>query len=188
MHSAPVSGLLDIGSFPSGVDETARAVAEAISTTSFRSEARPDVMRWKYRKLLSNLANAVEALCGPGARFGPLARAAEQEGAAVLAAAGIEVTDDDEYWKHHATLKMAPTPSGPWQGGSSWQSLARGTGSIEAEFLNGEIVLQGALLGVATPINALLQRLAVRAALEGTGPGQWDIGALSRLAGVDHGE
>ena len=34
----------------------------------------------------------------------------------------------------------------------------RGTGSIEAEFLNGEVVLLGALHGVATPVNALLQR------------------------------
>ena len=66
---------------------------------------------------------------------------------------------------------MAPTPSGEWQGGSSWQSLARGTGSIEAEFLNGEIVLLGALHGVPTPVNALLQRLAIRAAAEGAGAG-----------------
>jgi len=188
LHSAPVSGLLDIGLFPSGVDDTAQAIAQAVSTTTFRSQTRPDIMRWKYRKLLSNLANAIEALCGPEERFGPLGRAAEQEGAAVLAAAGIDVAGDDEYWKYHAALKMAPTPSGPWQGGSSWQSLARGTGSIEAEFLNGEIVLQGALHGVPTPINALLQRLAVRAALEGAGPGQWDIEALSRLAGVVHDE
>ena len=33
--------------------------------------ARPDIMRWKYRKLLSNLANAVEALCGPEAALRP---------------------------------------------------------------------------------------------------------------------
>ena len=53
---------------------------------------------------------------------------------------------------------MAPTASGEWQGGSSWQSLARGAGSIEAEYLNGEIVLLGGLYGVATPVNELLQR------------------------------
>ena len=45
-------------------------------------------------------------------------------------------------------------------GASSWQSLARGTGSIEADYLNGEIVLLGRLHGVATPVNAALQRLA----------------------------
>ncbi len=83
---------------------------------------------------------------------------------------------------------MAPTPSGEWQGGSSWQSLARRSGSIEAEFLNGEIVLLGGLHGVATPVNALLERLAIRAAAEGTGAGTWQIEDLSELAGVSHGE
>jgi len=86
------------------------------------------------------------------------------------------------------SLQLSPTPSGEWQGGSSWQSLARGAGSIEAEFLNGEIVLLGALHGVPTPVNALLQRLAVRAAAEGAPPGTWRIEELSELAGVHHGE
>lgn len=29
------------------------------------------------------------------------------------------------------------------RGGSSWQSLARGTGTVEADYLNGEISLLG---------------------------------------------
>jgi 2-dehydropantoate 2-reductase len=45
-------------------------------------------------------------------------------------------------------------------GGSSWPSLACGTGSIEADYLNGEIVLFGREHGVPAPVNALLQRLA----------------------------
>ncbi len=69
-------------------------------------------------------------------------------------------------------------------GGSSWQSLVRGTGSIEAEFLNGEIVLLGALHGVATPVNALLQRLAVEAAASGSPPGSWGVEQLGAAAGL----
>jgi ketopantoate reductase len=42
--------------------------------------------------------------------------------------------------------------------------VARGTGRIEADFLNGEICLVGRLHGVATPVNARLQRLAGAAA------------------------
>ena len=53
-------------------------------------------MRWKYRKLLMNLANAVEALAGPEGRFGPLAREAQREGREVLAAAGIDVASVEE--------------------------------------------------------------------------------------------
>ena len=56
-------------------------------------------------------------------------------------------------------------------GGSSWQSLARGLGSIETDYLNGEIVLLGRLHGVPTPANALVQRLADQAARQKARPG-----------------
>jgi 2-dehydropantoate 2-reductase len=49
-------------------------------------------------------------------------------------------------------------------------------------------VLLGGLFGVPTPVNALLQRLALRAAAEGAAPGSWRIDELSELAGVHHGE
>ena len=50
-------------------------------------------------------------------------------------------------------------PGEPAQlGGSSWQSLVRGTGTIETDFLNGEIVLLGRLHGIPTPVNADIQR------------------------------
>jgi 2-dehydropantoate 2-reductase len=185
LHSAPVSGLLDIGRFPSGLDERGRAIAGAIATTPFQSVARPDIMRWKYRKLLMNLANAVEALAGPEGRFSALAREAQREGKDALAAAGIAVASSEEDRERRGDLlQMAATSSGEWRGGSSWQSLARGAGSIEADFLNGEIVLEGALHGVPTPVNALLQRLASRAAAEGAAPGSWSLAELSTLAGL----
>ena len=171
--------------FPAGMDDRGRAIADAIATTTFQSVARPDIMRWKYRKLLMNLANAVEALAGPEGRFSALAREAQREGKEALAAAGIDVASSEEDRERRGDfLQIAATSSGEWQGGSSWQSLARGTGSIEAEFLNGEIVLLGALHGVPTPVNALLQRLAFRAAAEGAGAGSWTLEELSALAGL----
>ena len=189
VHSAPVTGLLDLGRYPEGLDETGQAIADAIDTTTFQSVARTDIMRWKYRKLLMNLANAVEALCGPEGRFSPLAKEAQREGKAALAAAGIAVASAEEDRERRGDyLQLATTTSGQWRGGSSWQSLARGAGSIEAQYLNGEIVLLGGLHGVPTPVNALLERLAVRAAAEGAAPGAWRIEELSALAGVAHGE
>jgi len=59
----------------------------------------------------------------------------------------------------------------PRGGGSSWQSLTRAAGSIEADYLNGEIVLLGRLHGVATPANAVVQRIANRMARERVAPG-----------------
>jgi 2-dehydropantoate 2-reductase len=189
VHSAPVTGLLDLGRYPAGLDDTGQAIADAITTTTFQSVARPDIMRWKYRKLLMNLANAIEALAGPDGRFSPLAKEAQREGKEALAAAGIDVASSEEDRERRGDyLQLRNTSSGEWSGGSSWQSLARGAGSIEAEFLNGEIVLLGALHGVATPVNALLQRLARRAAAAGDPPGSLSVEALSTLAGVPGGE
>jgi 2-dehydropantoate 2-reductase len=185
VHSAPVTGLLDLGRYPSGVDDTAQAIAETLERSTFLSIARPDVMRWKYRKLLMNLANAVEALCGPDGRFSPLAKEAQREGKEAMAAAGIDVASSEEDRQRRGDhLQLRDTSSGEWSGGSSWQSLARGTGSIEAEYLNGEIVLLGGLWGVATPVNALLEQLALQAAREGRAPGSWKVDELMALAGV----
>src|SRR5450631_1715404 len=96
LHSAPVSGLLDIGRFPSGLDDRGRAIADAIATTPFQSVARPDIMRWKYRKLLMNLANASEALCGPEGRYTAVTKEAQREGNEALAAASIDVATAEE--------------------------------------------------------------------------------------------
>jgi 2-dehydropantoate 2-reductase len=182
-HSAPVSGLLDLGCYPSGADEGAHAIAAALDATTFQSVARPDIMRWKYRKLLMNLANAVEALCGPAGRGSEVALEAQREGSAILEAAGIAVASIEEDRDRRGNyLQMRNTSSGEWRGGSSWQSLRRGTGSIEAEFLNGEIVLLGALHGMPTPVNGLLQRLAVEAAASGNPPGSWSIAELRAAA------
>jgi 2-dehydropantoate 2-reductase len=129
-------------------------------------------MRWKYRKLLMNLANAVEALCGPEGRSSAPAREAQREGKQALAAADIDVASSEEDRERRGDyLQLSPTSSGQWRGGSSWQSLARGAGSIEADFLNGEIVLLGRELGVPAPVNEMLQRLANQAARERRAPG-----------------
>jgi 2-dehydropantoate 2-reductase len=72
----------------------------------------------------------------------------------------------------------------PRDGGSSWQSLTRGTGTIEADFLNGEIVLLGRERDVATPVNEALQRLANRAAADRLPPGSLSPGEVLAAAGA----
>ena len=57
-------------------------------------------------------------------------------------------------------MKSAPVSGQDRGGGSSWQSIVRGTGNIEADFLNGEIALLGRLHGIPTPANLVLQRQA----------------------------
>lgn len=187
--STPISGLLDIGRYPEGVDDTARSVAAALSEATFSSEAMPDVMRWKYRKLLLNLGNAIEVVAGEVDRGDPArARVASrlaEEGEAALAAAGIDVAAaEEEAERRGDLLRIRPIDGRRRQGGSSWQSVARGVGSVETDYLNGEIALLGRMHGVPTPTNDLLQRLARQLAAEGGQPGAYGLDeVVARLDG-----
>jgi 2-dehydropantoate 2-reductase len=90
----------------------------------------------------------------------------------VLRSAGIDVASQEEDRERRGDLLQHRPPRGaPRGGGSTWQSLRRGTGRVEADYLNGEIVLLGRTLGLATPVNELLQRLANEAARAGAAPG-----------------
>ena len=147
-----------------------------LEASGFLSEADPAVMGKKYAKLLMNLGNSLDAACGRAgwrSELGPRARA---EGRAVLAAAGIEVVDQDPERMRRVTIR--PVGEEGHKGSSSWQSLARGTGSIEADWLNGEITLLGRLHGVPTPVNALLQEVANELARERRPPGSYTVEQL----------
>ncbi len=178
--SAPVSGLLDIGRYPDGLDDTDHAVAAALADSTFESIPRPDVMRWKYRKLLMNLANAVEALCEPGDEANELSRAARHEGTEVLRVAGIDVASIEEDRERRGDRLTHRRARG---GGSTWQSLRRGTGALETDYLNGEIALLARLHGVECPANVLLQAAANDAARRRLAPGSRRAADLLRDAG-----
>jgi 2-dehydropantoate 2-reductase len=186
--SSPVSGLLDVGRFPHGVDSTAETICAALSSATFESVPRPDIMRWKYGKLLMNLSNAVEAVCGTGTRGNELAVRARAEGVECLHAAGIAFVDSDEDRARRGDLLKRRPGDTRSSGASSWQSLSRVTGSIESDYLNGEIVLLGRLHGIPTPVNELLQREANRLARERRPPGSVPAERLLELLrGVDAG-
>ncbi len=171
-YSAPTTGILDLGCYPRGVDGVAKDVAAALCAARFASEPRADVMRWKYAKLLMNLANAIQALCGTQARAGALARLVRDEAVACLRAAEIDFASEEEDRARRADLLTLRAIAGaPRAGGSTWQSLERRLGAVETDYLNGEIVLLGRLHGIPTPANALLQRSMARAAREHWAPG-----------------
>jgi 2-dehydropantoate 2-reductase len=172
-HASPISGLLDIGRWPDGRDEVAQSIAVALAESTFDSIAREDIGRWKYGKLLMNLGNAVEALSGRNSEKGlDVARSARREGVASLQAAAIQFVDKAEDAERRGDLLQTSLIAGQERkGGSSWQSLARSAGTIEADYLNGEIVLLGRLHGVRTPVNEALQRLANEFARERRQPG-----------------
>lgn len=180
------SGLLDLGRYPDGTDATAEMLAAAFTSAGFGSIARPDIMRWKYRKLLLNLGNAVEALLGPFSRWpsgGELMGRVTAEGEAVLAAAGIAtVSEGEDAARRGDSLTIGRVGGERRQGGSTTQSLQRGT-PVETDYLNGEIVLLGRQHGVPTPANALLQRLLAEAAARGEAPAQRTEAELVNMLG-----
>jgi 2-dehydropantoate 2-reductase len=175
---APATGILDLGRYPAGMDGTAERIARALETSTFLSRPDPSIMRRKHQKLLLNLGNSLDAACGPAGRASELYGRAKAEGEACYRAAGIDFASDEEDKARRTELRTraagAARPSG-FRGSSSWQSLARATGTIEADYLNGEIVLLGRQHGVATPVNELLQRVANRMARERMAPGSYTV-------------
>ncbi|MBW2622423.1 MAG: NAD(P)-binding domain-containing protein [Deltaproteobacteria bacterium] len=180
-ESKTTTGLLDTGCFPSGTDPVIEEVIETLSASNFSSLADPKVMRYKYAKLLNNLNNALQALCGAGAEGRDISRMITHEALACYEAAGIDCASRDEFASRRGDLIQVGTIEGqPRAGSSSWQSIARGTGSIEADYLNGEIVLLGRMHNVPTPANKVLQRLANKLAREGAKPGSYTLDEIKK--------
>jgi 2-dehydropantoate 2-reductase len=159
-YGSPVRGVLDLGRYPQGTDQMAGAIAADLERAGFQARVDANILRWKYAKLLSNLGNALEAACGPNAEALDLQELLTQEAIACFRAAGIAWAEEEEMLERHGALRLAPVGGRRRVGGSSWQSLARGSGSIEADFLNGEIAMLGRMYGVPTPVNRLLQKVA----------------------------
>ena len=191
LEGVPASGVFHISRVP----PTSADEADARFLDQLRSDwtpARlttvlpPDVMAWKYRKLLSNVGNAIQALVGKQPDMGGLVRAAEAEGRSVLDGAGIDYTSDEEEAAARAkSFTVKPVPGLPdVLGGSTWQSLSRGTGNVETDYLNGELVRIARQHGMAAPINAKLAVLARRAARTHQQPGELSVDELARQLGL----
>ena len=195
LRIGPASGEFIIGRFPpvGESDPLSAADVELLATletdwtgATFMIHVVDDVMRWKYAKLLSNLGNSIQALVGPVDDTRELAERVRAEAVEIYAAAGIASASEDEerasrgdHFRIHEVLGQPAS-----MGGSTWQSLARGTGSVESDYLNGEIAAMARGLGREAPLNATLQRLAREAAKSGAGAGSMALAELERKLGA----
>jgi 2-dehydropantoate 2-reductase len=174
---SPTPGILDIGRIPRRTDDLDEAIAADLRRAGFESQPRPDIMAWKYRKLVLNLGNGVDAVCAAGEAADELVRRARDEGDLVLRHAGVVVVSPEEDAERRGDVLRSGDAA--WQpGGSTWQSVQRGAGSVEIDYLSGEIVLMGRLHGIPTPVNELLQRVVAEVAREGGPPRSVDAAAL----------
>lgn len=158
---ATKSGVLDLCRYPGRTDALCNEIAERFTTANFSIRPNPDVMRYKYEKLLMNLRNGLSAFAGAGPKLESIYRQLRSEGEACYRAAGIEWATAEEV----AALRRDAIVRGEIEGtvlhgDSTYQSLTRGTGDTETDFLNGEICFLGRLHGVPTPANRAVQLLS----------------------------
>jgi 2-dehydropantoate 2-reductase len=171
-HAEGHGGILDTGCYPSGLDETARQINEDLSVAGFSAKADAHAMRQKYAKLLSNLANVMAAGLRDFSDAGDLLRLLRSEALACYAAAGIDcATKDETKARREGVMHTVDIPGYERSAGSSWQSMVRGTGDIETDYLNGEICWLGRRHNIATPTNDACVELARQLVRVNTGPG-----------------
>lgn len=191
VRCAPVHAILHTARYPAAVstdadDALLAAIAQEWGRAGIEVPRPADVMPWKYRKLLGNLGNAVQALLGDGGGGSEVIDAARAEAEDLYEAAGIETNSEESERASREALQTRDVPGAPAQmGGSTWQSLQRGTGSAETDYLNGEIVAIAHRLGRDAPVNAALARLVRAAVGSGARPGATTPDELRRATRID---
>ncbi len=176
----PQFASLTLGRYPAGKDEvTARLTADLVRAGALVEE-RADIRRWKAQKLLHNVRNVVELFAGSPEDAARAGDALAAEAKSVLRAAGHDPAAEAERRVSLEGWRILRDPDDPG-GQSTWQSFTRGARS-EVDFLNGEIVLQARLHGLAAPWNLAAQRLAAELAARGGAPGDIGLDRLLQLA------
>ena len=140
-------------------------------------------MPYKWGKLMTNLGNAVDAITNGGREsIQPIYIAAFQEARSIVEKAGIKWISQEQ------VAKDWPEITAPLRGqinteehSSTWQSLARHQGSVETEFLNGEIVRVAKKLGLQAPINEKLVKISQEMAANHEPPGKFTPAQLSGM-------
>ncbi|MCM2562069.1 ketopantoate reductase family protein [Lutimaribacter sp. EGI FJ00015] len=178
----PKFGLFDIGRFPNGTDAHDKRLAKAFDGSMIAPFLHEDVMASKYGKLVLNLQNGLTAAFGKDAELDDLYQAAKTEAVAALEAHGITWQDVSASAdpRRDDLMRMGKIEGLKTVGGSTAQSLARG-GSVEIDYLSGEISLLGRLAGITTPVNDAVTALVAEMAREGRAPGSADPEVIRRM-------
>lgn len=178
--ASPQFAAITIGRYPEGRDGVSARLATDLTRAGALVEERADILRWKAQKLTYNVRNVVELFAATPTAALRVADALSQEAEAVLRAAGFDPATEGDRKVSLAGWQVQRDPDDPG-GQSTWQSFVRGA-RHEVDFLNGEIVLQARLLGLAAPWNEAAQRLADGLAAQGGKPGDLALDRLVSLA------
>ena len=180
-------GRFMVGRYPKGTDKLVESVAALLRNAGYEVVVTPEIMPYKWGKLLLNLTNAVGAITNSsGEEANRIAHAVQDEGKEILTQAGVRwipIEESPPRWPKGAKRPI-DGPSGiPL--GSTWQSLTRRQGSVETEFLNGEIVRVAMKLGKEAPLNETLLRITEEMAANHELPGKYTPTELIKLLKLD---
>ena len=175
-----------IGRYPKGTDNILETVAQRLQVAGYLVQTVTDVMPYKWGKLMGNIGNAIGAITNSDWNSTMLIfRAAMEEAQDIVNRAGINWISQEQ------VAKDWPEITAPLRGSlnteaqsSTWQSLARHQGSVETEFLNGEIVRVGRRLGMKAPINEKLMQVTLEMAKNHEEPGKFTPSELSSILGL----
>ena len=176
-------GWLIIGCYPKGVDDLAKSVGAELRNAGFYAMVTPDVMPYKWGKLMSNLGNATGAITNDNSREArQITEAAQNEAKQLLNEAGIRWLSESEITREWPDFGAKPQASmNTKEQSSTWQSLGRQQGSVETEFLNGEIVRLAKRLGKQAPINETITRVCHEMAQRKEKPGKYSAMELRQM-------
>jgi 2-dehydropantoate 2-reductase len=180
-------GWIIIGRYPTGTDTLAETVGEELRKAGLYALVTPDVMPYKWGKLVTNLLNAVGAITNDNfANSRRIIQAVQEEARRILSEAGIRWLSEEQIrqaWpdfgaKPKATIRTE-------EQSSTWQSLARQQGTVETEYLNGEVVRVAKTLGKTAPVNETITRLAHEMAVKREKPGRYTTAELEQILGLN---
>ncbi len=176
-----------IGRYPQGTDNNVESLVSTLRNSGLMAFATRQIMPYKWNKLIMNLANSIIAITGKSAReLKNINSAVVQESQGILNQKGIRwMTTEDiiKEWPEFATPIKSHLETNTQ--GSTWQSLMRQQGSVETDFLNGEIVRLAKELGQSAPLNEKLLQITNEMAAKREKPGKYTPEQLSKLLGLD---
>jgi 2-dehydropantoate 2-reductase len=179
-------GWVVMGRYPEGKDALADTIAADLRSAGFSVLVSEDVMPYKWGKLVLNLNNAVGAVTnGRWEDLRAIGRAVTDEALGILTEAGIRWKSQEELGREWPELNLKPRRVLPTsEQSSTWQSLTRKQGTVETEYLNGEIVRLAKTLGKQAPINESLVRIAQEMAANHELPGKYTPEQLRKMLNV----
>ncbi len=172
--------------YPKGSDGLLENVARRLRSAGFLVMVVPDVMPYKWGKLVVNLANAVGAITNAKREaVAHITQAARKEAAEILGQAGqhwVPAEQMEEQWPEVKVLTKASLETEAQS--STWQSLARELGNVETDLIQGEIVRLAGKIGRKAPINEKLLNICNEMASQREVPGKYTPDQLSKLLGL----